>query len=218
MKPISAKTIEPATGRLLSLPTLRAQCEIVTIDADSDGLTSHPDDALLLGYLDASTDHAEKFTGRALLLRTFEFALDQFPHRTRAASWEPWGRLQPGIEIPYPPLVEILSLTFTDDSDGELDAGTDYTVDDYGDKAVLRPVDTWPTMTAEANRVRVRYRAGYQGEEEPDTDAEPLPGAIRAAVLLMVQDLHQNRGTVSEDCIRGVEALLRPWRVLLGMA
>lgn len=215
MNPISAKVIERASGRLLSIETIRRHCEVVTIATDSDGVESNPDDALLLAFLDAATDHAEKFTGRSLLLRTYEFALDDFP-RTLCA---PTGTLQPGIEIPYPPLIDVVSFTYTDDSDGELEQDTDYLIDDYGDKAVLRPASAWPSIiTPAANRVKCRYRAGYQSEEDPDSDADPLPGAILAAVLIVTDDLYKNRGTLSPEAQTGAEALLRPWRVLLGMA
>jgi uncharacterized phiE125 gp8 family phage protein len=210
MKPISAKIITRPTARLLSLETVYRQCEVVAIDTDGN-----PDDDLLLGFLDAATDHAEKFTGRSLLIRTYEFALDAFPR----TFCNPPGTLQPGIEVPYPPLIEIESFTFTDDSDGELEQDVDYLIDEYGDKAVLRPVSSWPsTLTPAPNRVKCRYRAGYQSEEDPDSDAEPLPGGIRAAVLIVLEDLYKNRGTLSPDAQFGAESLLRPWRVLLGMA
>ncbi len=209
MNPISAKVIARPSARLLALDTVYAQCEVVAIDSDG-----HPDDDLLLGYLDAATTFAEKFTGRSLLVRTYEFALDQFP-----ASCSRPGTLQPGIEIPYPPLLEIESFTFADDSDGELEQQTDYLIDDYGDKAVLRPASSWPTLLAPApNRVKCRYRSGYASEEDPDSDSEPLPGAIKAAVLIVLEDLYKNRGTLSQGAIDGAESLLRPWRVLTGMA
>jgi uncharacterized phiE125 gp8 family phage protein len=220
MKPIGAKIITRAAAPLLSIETCRAQCEIVAISTDSDGNESHPDDVLLMGFQDAAVRYAEKFTGRSLQLRTYEFALDDFP-RTR------WGSrsmsLQPVIEIPYPPLVEVISLTCGDDSDGVLIEGTDFLIDTYNDKATLRPLSSWPGIVTPApNRVVCRYRAGYQSEAEPDSDAEPLPGDIRAAVLLMLTHLWENRSATVEkamaDLPMGVDVLLRGNRVLTGMA
>jgi hypothetical protein len=217
MKPISARIIERG-ARVLTIETLRAQCEIVTIDTDSDGVESHPDDDLLLLYLDAAVAYAERFTGRSVALRTYEFALDDFPRRTIDALFTT-DTLQPGIEVPYPPLLEVISFTYTDDSDGELDETTDYTIDAYGDKAVLRPVSTWPILvTPVANRVKVRYRAGYSSEVEPDSDAEPLEPAVRHALLLYVETAYGNRGTVPQDALDAIEMILRPLRVLTGMA
>lgn len=211
MRPLSAKIIAREGGRLLSLDSLYAQCEIVEFSSDG-----HPDDALLLGFLDAATAHAEKFTGRTLTVKTLEFALDAFPRTCDPTE------LPPAIEIPGPPLIEILSFTYADDSDGELEADIDYVVDDYGDKATLRPVSSWPSLTATTpNRIKCRYRAGYQTEEDPDSDAEPLPGDIRAAILLTVGHLYDYRdlsGDAFANLPGAVEALLRPNRVLLGMA
>lgn len=218
MNPISAKRVTQASARLFSIETLRQQVEQVAIDSDG-----HPDDSLLLGHLDAATDHAEKFTGRSILIRTYEFALDRFPAWRNPWLCEPGQtRLPPGIEIPYPPLIEVERFAYGADSDSELELGDDFTVDTYGDKAVLRPVTAWPSVTAAPNVVTCRYRAGYSGEVDPDSDADPLPGAIRAAILLMVGHLYTNReasvaGSMAELPL-GVEALLRPWRVLTGMA
>lgn len=218
MKPLSAKVITPATDRLFSLATLYSQVEQVEIDTDG-----HPDDALLLGILDAATDYAEKFTGRSLLLRTWEFALDEFP-TSFGTTTTPADLQILRIEVPNPPLVEIVSFMIGEESDDELlEEGVDYLVDDYGDKAVLRPVSTWPTVfTAYPNLIKVRYRAGYQSEEEPDSDATALPGGLRAAVLLMVGHLYDHREASVEKAMQelplGVEALLRPYRVLTGMA
>jgi len=220
MNPISAKIIDRAEHRLLTLATCRKQCEIVPIDVDSDGVETHPDDDLLLGYLDAATDHAERFTGRSLLIRTYQFALDDYPRRTYPWLVEPSQQLQPDIEIPYPPLIAVQWFG-VDDSDGALEQDVDYTVDTYGDKAKLRPVSSWPSLTAQSpNAVKCQYVAGYaaEGDEDNSDGAGPLPGAIRAAVLIVVEDLHRNRGTLSQDAQNGAEALLRPWRVLLGMA
>jgi uncharacterized phiE125 gp8 family phage protein len=220
MKPIGAKVIERPLAPLFSIETCRQHCEIVPIATDSDGTETHPDDALIMGMLDGAVAHAEKFTGRSILLRTYEFALDGFP-RSR------WGSrsmsLQPVIEIPYPPLIEVISFTYGDDSDGVLTEGTDFIVDTYNDKATLRSLSSWPAIATPApNRVVCRYRAGYQSEQEPDSDAEPLPGNLRAAILLTLYHLYENRSASTEKAMAelplGVEAMLRPDRVLTGMA
>lgn len=214
MKPLSAKIIEEATAPALAIETLREQCELVALDSDG-----HPDDDLLMSYLAAAVDHFERFTGRALLPRIYEFALDDFPRQRYSWLCDPSQQTQNDIEVPYPPLIEVLSFTYADDSDGELEPDEDYTVDTYGDKALLRPVTSWPgLLTADPNRVKCRYRAGYSGEVEPDSDAVSLPAAIRHALLVYVESAHRNRGVVPAEMLVGIEALLRPYRVLLGFA
>lgn len=205
------KRISRNTSPVLSLATLRAHCEIVPVDIDSDVGPTHPDDPLLLVYLDAAVAHAELFTGLTIQVATLELALDKFPKDDN------------GIELPGPPLIELLSFTQADTSDGAVPA-EEYVLDDYGDVAELRPVRAWPSMAPGAgpNAVKVRYRAGYQSESEPDSDALALPGTAKAALLLMVGHLYANREASVEKAMSqlplGVEALLRPLRVRTGMA
>lgn len=206
---LRAKVITHATGRLLSLESCRNHLEIVPIDGDSDN-ESHPDDQLILGLLDAAVAHAEQFTGLSLLVRTWEAAMDEFPAE--------------GFELPRPPFIELLSFSAVNDSDGELDPTT-YVVDDYGtpeQPVVLRAASSWPTVTKAPNTIKVRYRAGYQAEEDPDSDAAPLPRSLRAAVLLVLGHLYENREDSVEKALasipNGAEALMRPLRVRLGMA
>lgn len=221
MKPLGAKIIERPAAPLLSIETLRRHCEVVAIETDSDGVETHPDDELLLAFLDAAVDHAEQFTGRSIMLRTYELALDDFPRPRR------WGchprDVDHGIEVPFPPLIDVVSFTYADGSDGEMEQGVDYLVDSYGDVARLRPLLAWPAVTTTTpNRVLCRYRAGYMSEVDPDSGAEPLPGGIKAAILLMVNHLYENRSASSEKAMTelplGVESLLRQWRVRTGMA
>ena len=123
-----------------------------------------------------------------------------------------------------PPFIELLSFSAVNDSDGEFDPA-DYVVDDYGtpeQPVVLRPATSWPQVTKAPNTVKVRYRAGYQTEEDPDSDAPPLPRSLRAAILLVLGHLYENREDSVEKALasipNGAEALMRPLRVRLGMA
>ena len=206
---LRAKVLTQPTGHLLSLESCRNHLEVVPIDGDSDN-ESHPDDGLILGMLDAAVAHAEQFTGLSILVRTWEAALDEFP----AA----------GFELPRPPFIELESFSAVNDSDGELEASS-YVVDDYGtpeQPVVLRPAAAWPTVTKAPNTIRVRYRAGYQSEEDPDSDAPPLPRSLRSAILLLLAHLYENREDSVEKALasipNGAEALMRPLRVRLGMA
>ena len=206
---LRAKVITHATGHLLSLETCRDHLEVVPIDGDSDNET-HPDDALILGMLDAAVAHAEQFTGLSILVRTWEAAMDELP--------------ADGFELPRPPFLELLSFSAVNDSDGEFDPAA-YVVDDYGtpeQPVVLRPATSWPTVTKAPNTVKVRYRSGYQSEEDPDSDAPPLPRSLRAATLLVLGHLYENREDSVEKALasipNGAEALMRPLRVRLGMA
>ncbi len=198
---------------LLALATLRRQCEVEAIDVDSDGVESHPDDALLLAKLEDAIDFAEDFTGRAIALSTWEAALDAFPKAE--------------IEIPRPPLVTVSEFYAGNDSEGLLAESSDYVVDTFGEVATLRPVTAWPASPTGPNGIRFTFRAGYrpEGTEESDSDAidaPELPGSIRSAILLIVGHLYANREDTTERALTsiplGVAAFLRPKRVRLGAA
>ena len=209
---ITQPAVEPIT-----LADLRKHLGIEPYEVDSNGDGEHPHDAMIMAMLGAARAHAEEFTGRSIALKTYELALDEFPADE--------------IELPHPPAVRIEQVTYvTTDSAGDLVeetvAAEDYTLDRYLEPGWVTPAinTTWPTASAVINAVKVRYVAGYQ-VPEPDSsaeDADALPGAIRAALLLMVGHLYENRAAASDKATTevplGVDALLRPYRVRLGMA
>lgn len=182
----------------------REHLNVQPYEVDSDGVGTHPDDLLIMAMQSAAREHCENFLGLSLVQKTYEIALDQFPAGA--------------IELPMPPLVSVESVTAGEDSDGLLDSAL-YVVDGYSAPARVVPVTAWPTVTKATNLIRIRYVAGY-GEESDG--GEMLPYAIRAALLLMLAHLYEQRSDTSEKQIvsvpNGVEALLRPLRVRLGMA
>jgi uncharacterized phiE125 gp8 family phage protein len=202
--------VEPIT-----LADLRLHLGIVPYEVDSNGAGDHPHDAMIMAMLAAARTHAEEFTGRSIALKTYELRLDGWPEDTE-------------VELPMPPLVSIESVKYIDADEVEQTiSATDYVIDTYEPTAGwLLPASgtTWPTPLAVVNCVRIRYRAGYQ-VPEPDSspeDAPDLPGAIRAALLLLVGHFYENREAVSSKALTevplAVTALLRPYRVRLGMA
>lgn len=200
------KVIIQPSAELLSIEDCRAHLSVDPIDdVDSDDIAhSHPDDALIMAMQGTAREHCENFLGISIARRTLEIAMDIFPDGA--------------IELPSAPLVSVDSVSVGDDSDGELDTTT-YVVDDYSVPARIVPVTTWPTLVAVTNQVRVRFVAGY-GEDSDG--AQPLPFAIRAAMLLILGHLYKNREDSVDRAMQslpgGAEALLRPLRIRLGMA
>ena len=158
------------------------------------------DDALIEGAIaavSAAIDGPDGWLGRAIGLQTLEYRGD------------PFG-LDP-IRLPCPPLIEVEQVSYLDTTGAEqvVPAAS------YGwSGAGLAPAwgMIWPTARWTDEAVRVRYTAGY----------EIVPPAIRAALLLMIGDLYDNRATV-ETGVRAaavsipmsttVDALLSPFRV-----
>lgn len=218
--PAGLRVISVVPGPIMAIETLRAQCELVPIDADTDAASgvTHPDDALLLGYLDAAIDYAEDFTGLSILQRVYEMALDCFPRHYHPSYSN-------GIAILRPPLVGIDSFIYAEGSDGELDEGDHYVVDLYRTPPMVLPVLTWPVMIHSTNAIKIRYRAGYFNGVSDDSDfteAPPLPSGIKQALLLMVYHFWKNRSDTVEQALAtiptGARDLLGFKRVRLGMA
>ena len=209
---VTEPTVEPIT-----LADLRKHLGIEPYELDSAGEGTHPHDGMIMAMLTASRDFAEQFTGRSIALKTYQLSLDAFPDSTE-------------IELPMPPLVSVESLTYVDTAVEEQSlTEADWVIDREQDAAGagwVLPVSgtAWPSTAAVINAVQVQYRAGYQ-VPEPDSNAEDalaLPGSLRAALLLMVGHLYENREAVSVkqafEVPLAVESLLRPYRVRLGMA
>ena len=126
------------------------------------------------------------------------------------------------IQIPKPPLIEVLSVSYIT-LHGESSAAGDYYVDNVTEPGWVVPAGTltWPTPLDAINSVRVRFRAGYLSTDSPPVDAVPFD--IKAGLLLYLGILYENReqavvGTIATRLPWGSENLLRPHRVLLGMA
>lgn len=173
--------------------------------------TDTAQDALLQIYVDAATDYAEQFLGRALIDQTWEMAIDAFPVAE--------------IKIPKPPLIEVISVSYSDPGGlTQVVSVSDYYVDNYSEPGWIVPQGnlTWPTTLSAINAVRVRFRAGYL--DSGSSPASPnVPGEIIQAILLGIGSFNENREqiVVGETIVEmplGVHELLRKHRILLGMA
>jgi uncharacterized phiE125 gp8 family phage protein len=185
----------------ISIAEARAHCYLETaVGADEDA-----QETMVPIYLAAAREMAENFTGLALGVKTIEMALDVFNDDIELVS----------------PVREILSVKYYDE-DGvlqTLDPSTYYT-DTYSKPSYLIVNDgySWPSVQNKANAVIITYEAGYGS----DTDHEILPFCAKAAILLTVGKLFENREDATEKPMsnlpEGAFELLRPLRVRLGIA
>ena len=136
-------------------------------------------DALTLARFDAACDLAQHYTGRAIGLQTLEKAMDQFPAGP--------------ILLPLPPAISVVSITYVDPAGVLQECGPNaYVLDDYSDGyhwAIPVVGGRWPEAMAAVNTVKVRLTTGYT--------ASTLPGAVRAALLLILGHLHENNQAAS---------------------
>ena len=211
MKISGPKVIVPVQSEPLSIDECRTHLQAA---AYGDSTLDATDDAYIEALQSAAREHCEQFLGLSLAQRMLEVELDSFPAATGA------------VELPFGPVLEVIAMTVgpvdagsgsSSSDDTSIDPGA-WRLDDYSQPNRLLPVGSWPVV-ASGQFVRVRYLAGYGVDSEGGL---PLPPVARAAIQLMLGHLYANREEVADKAFTalplGVEALLRPLRIRLGLA
>lgn len=202
---MNPRVILQPTEELLTIEECRAHLNVQPYPPeDEDGSDVHPDDDLIMAMQGAAREYCENYLGLTLAPRTYELAMDSFPSGA--------------ITISSPPLLEVQSITYQELDSDELPVDIevdpeDYIVDTFASRIV--PVTSWPIVTTATNAIRVIYLAGT-------SESEPLPYGVRAALLLVLGHLYENReNSVDAATYKiplGAESLLQFYRVRLGMA
>jgi uncharacterized phiE125 gp8 family phage protein len=144
------------------------------------------DDALIQGMIDAVHRHFEGpagTLGRTFLTQTWTGRLDEWPCYGKA------------IEIPLPPLITVDQVRYVDAAGAtQILASDQYQTQRIGDQpARLWPAFgvSWPSVRCQPDAIEVDFTAGYGGPAA-------LPENARAAFLLMIADLYDNRGGTAD--------------------
>lgn len=179
----SKQRIVAPTGPVVTLDEMREHLRL-----DTEGSPPvHPEDALIQSYVGAVTselDAGEGWLGRALHPQTWRITLDRFPCVTRD---NPSG----AILLPYPPLLEVESVTYVDDN-GATQSFTDYTVNSNAEPAELHPAfnASWPSTRNVWNAVTIQFRCGYDVDASP---TNPVPELIRQYVRIVAASMYEQR-------------------------
>lgn len=187
------------------------------------------DDLYVDTLIEAVTDYADgpeaALNGRCLAPQVWDWTLDaDLPADLHTPITSPfWVEPSRGwrtfLELPLRPVLSVDLVEYVD-TDGNTQAWTDYDVLGAG-QGVIGPTriqpsygTSWPSVRAVANAVRIRFTAGYgKGNgESPETIIEATPPKVKAALLLMLGDLYNNRETAGEPS-GAVQALLAPFRI-----
>jgi len=196
------RTIEP-TVEPISLEEAKLHLHVTHSDEDS----------LIAIYIRAAREWTEGpsgFLGRALVTQTWRLTLDSFPTAE--------------IKIPLPPLQSVVGVYYDDPSGVEQTISPDdYYVDNQSEPGWVLPVVSWPTPLNAINAVRVDYVAGYGATaDSPPSLTGKIPFNIKAAMLLIIGHLHENRaqnivGQAVGELPMGVDYLLRQYKIHLSM-
>lgn len=95
------------------------------------------------------------------------------------------------IELPFGPVTSIVSIKYLDSAGVEQTLSSDVYQLLTDDRVALEYGQSWPTATDDPQAFRVQYVAGY----------ETLPSGIKAAILLIVAFLYQNREASIEQVL-----------------
>lgn len=163
------------------------------------GISGTSQDGPIQAAINAATDELDAagggWLGRALREQTWELQLDSFVcERCRRPDrrYHCVARGLSGCEIdlPYPPLLTIVSVKYLDVAgiDQTLVVGAGFRVLRQGElhrKQAIGPVygGAWPAARCDEASVRIRYTCGY------DEDANVMPRNLKSAVCLIVRDI-----------------------------
>lgn len=205
LRVISGVTEEPIT-----LTEARKHLRIPTYGSPP----SSDEDIWLEPMIGAAREYCEHLLGAGIGQQTLEISLTAFPSTAFA--------------LPFGPVNSIASITYLDaDNEEQTVDAEDYAIDAFVNpqRLTLAYGATWPTALDFSNSVRIRYTVGYALPGDSPQTPNPLPKAIRAAMLLVLGHLYENReATIGDPSVTiqtipmGVVALLERYRVRLSMA
>lgn len=184
-----------------------------------DSISSPPvydDQALVEMQISAAREFCEAWLGRSLAPQVLEWRGSSFP-TTIGAPYD-------SITLPLGPVRGVQSVSYINSAGAEIILGVDeYQVDLWDEPAQLYPSynGQFPMARMAPGAVRIRYHAGYTLGTDSPNDV-PLPMPLRAAILLVLGDLYENREDSTPLTLstlpNGAKALMRPYRLELGMA
>ena len=140
-------------------------------------------------------DGADGYLGRSLITQTWKLVLPSFPYH-----WHCDGAV---IEIPLPPLQDINSISYVDNTGSSVlvDPATYRIVPGRRPYVVPAYGKTWPSPRLQGDAVEIEFVAGY-GDNSDD-----VPAPIRSAIALSVSQLRSlstRDQNVMVDSVTGV--------------
>lgn len=140
------------------------------------------EDALITRLISAARLHGEQLAGRAFITRTLTATLDDWPDDGL-------------IELPYPPLISVVSIIYTDAAGVPTTwPASNYVVDTTSTpgRIALAYNKSWPTATLRPLApIAIQYTAGYGA-------AGNVPDQYKQGLLLLIGAWYENREAVLE--------------------
>lgn len=218
---------EPPATEPVTLDEARQHLRLDT----SGNPPSHPDDALVLGWITAAREFVEQETGLTLVTAAVTDLRDSFEgsaqrHYMGGRYGYAWGYGyypgegsflwdrghgggRPSFVLTRAPVISVDSFRYVDtNGDEQTMAESDYRVINDGVLTRLEPAlgASWPVAYYGAHGVvQVDYTCGY--------DPGPVPPALVTAVKMMLAVYYENRSPITIKPL-GFDALIDKYRVL----
>lgn len=178
------------------------------------------EDALLAALITAACQAAEQFLRRAIISQTLKLTVDLAQNGLMDRLGEGvydlpvtaiYGGLPRVVQLPRPPILSVASVVTYDTSGASSTFDpTNYYVDTAGSRLVLYDSASWPTNLRPVAACEITYVAGY------GTTSSAVPQPIKSAMLMHIQRMYDGR--IVCDMPEGCQQLLRPYRVMDGLA
>lgn len=194
--------VRTAAPNALPVEVDEAKAHLRIVERDGAGaVLPHEDDALVEAFIAAATDHLDGWSGilgRALVNQTWR---------------QDFAGFGGCLRLPLAPADGVQSVKYFDSANVEQtlpSASYQILVDAGGPFVALKSGQSWPSTFVRPDAVSVSYVAGYGG-------ADKVPPAIKAAILLHVGHLYENReavnvGSIGSALPLGHAALIAPYR------
>lgn len=177
-----------------------AETPVSLVEAKAHLRVDHTDDdTLITALINAATDHLDGWSGvlgRALVTQTWRQDFADFTDKLR---------------LPLKPVSSVSGVTYYDTDNAQQTLATsvyELLTDDAGPFLALKVDQSWPNTESRAAAVSVTFVAG--------SAVASVPAAIKAAMLLMIGHLYENREAVAEGNFAvmpmAVDALIAPYR------
>lgn len=191
------------------------------------------DDLLITNLITAARLHAENVCRRAFVTQQYGLYLDSFPLYATSgvvngyvpldqslSAWMPTRnylvRFRGGrIDLPFPSLVSVESVTYTD-TNGAMQtlAADQYIVDNISEPGCITPAPNtyWPATQNRVNAVKIIYTSGYGS-------ASNVPAGVKAWILLRLGAMYENREEVAVGSrlvvadLTFVNSILDPYKI-----
>jgi uncharacterized phiE125 gp8 family phage protein len=166
---MNLKLVTAPTSQPVSLATVKAHLRLPS--------SYTAEDSIIQMYLEAAVKTAEDRTNRALMEQTWRVTFDKF---------------SPLLVINKTPLISVTSIEYYDTGGTlrTLNSGN-YIVDSDSEpwRIISLPGVSFPSTQKRIGAVRITFKAGY-------ASAAAVPKNIVSGILMMVDDLWKNRGTI----------------------